>query len=162
MNPSSDTVQKTEPVTFATFTIERVYAAKPSRVFAAFVDPASKRKWFAESEGMEVVAFELDFRVGGIEKSRFRFKTGANMGNDTVFQDIVQDRRIVSAYVMTMGEKRISASLATIELFVDGDGTKLVYTEQAAFFEGADGAKMREAGWTALLGNLTKHLDEKA
>lgn len=160
-----------DTVTFATFAIERTYAAKPSRVFAAFANPESKRKWFAEGSDHEVVSFELEFRVGGTEKSRFRFKGGPGgpgghggllMGNDTVFQDIVEGRRIVFAYVMTMGDKRISASLGTVELFAEGEGTKLLFTEQAAFFAGGDGAEMRKGGWTILFEKLAKHLGEAA
>jgi uncharacterized protein YndB with AHSA1/START domain len=155
-----------DTVTFATFSIERTYAAKPARVFAAFANPESKRKWFAEGSGQEVESFELDFRVGGMEKSRFRFKGGPGgpggilMGNDTVFQDIVEGRRVVFAYVMTMGDKRFSASLGTVELFAEGEGTKLLFTEQAAFFPGGDGVEMRKGGWTALFGKLAQHLAE--
>ena len=38
-----------------TFVIERSYAAQPERVFAAFADPAKKRRWFAEGEHHDVV-----------------------------------------------------------------------------------------------------------
>jgi uncharacterized protein YndB with AHSA1/START domain len=110
-----------------------------------------------------------DFRVGGRELSRFRFKRPANapagapsdgteIRNDTVYQDIVPDRRIVFAYTMTVGDHRMSASLGTVEISADGDGTLLRYTEQGAFFENSDGAQMREDGWRALLGSLEKEL----
>jgi uncharacterized protein YndB with AHSA1/START domain len=59
-------------VVHATFVIERTYDATPARVFKAFADPVAKRRWFVEGEGWEVDAFELDFRVGGFERSRFR------------------------------------------------------------------------------------------
>jgi uncharacterized protein YndB with AHSA1/START domain len=134
-------------------------------VFQAFEDQATKRRWFAEGEGWEVQDFTLDFRVGGRELARFRFKgqipghgDGAEIRNDTVYQDIVPDRRIVLAYTMTIGEKRISASLSTFEIVPSGDGARLIFTEQGAFFEGADGPDMREKGWRALLEALGKEL----
>jgi uncharacterized protein YndB with AHSA1/START domain len=34
-------------VVHATFVLERVYPASPSRVFNAFTDPKAKAKWFA-------------------------------------------------------------------------------------------------------------------
>jgi uncharacterized protein YndB with AHSA1/START domain len=145
-------------VTHGTFVIERTYPTPPERVFAAFSDPARKRRWFAGGEGGEVEEFQMDFRVGGIERRQFRAQKGPMAGvvftNQTTYQDIVPDRRIVLAYTMAAGDKCISASLSTFEFIPTGDGTKLVFTEQAAFFEGADGPQMREAGWRHLLDAL--------
>ena len=150
-------------VTHSTFVIERSYPTTPERVFAAFADPAKKRRWFREDSGLEVEEFEMDFRVGGIERSRFRSKEGtplkgAAVTNDTTYQDIVPNRRIVIAYTMTIGDQRISASLATFEFLPAKNGANLVFTEQAAFFEGADGPQMREEGWRKLLDQLAKEL----
>jgi uncharacterized protein YndB with AHSA1/START domain len=153
-------------VVHSTFAIERNYAASPARVFAAFANPATKRRWFAEGKGSEVDEFTIDFRVGGREQSRFRFtgsvdggpSAGTQIRNDTTYQDIVPDRRIVFAYTMTVGEKRISASLATVELAPSGKGTSLTFTEQAAFFEGGDGQERRDEGWRALLEKLDEEL----
>ena len=145
-------------VVHSTFSIERTYPSPPARVFAAFSDPVTKRRWFAEGEGWQVDEFSVDFRVGGREVARFRFKDGAPMGNDTVYLDIVPDRRIVLAYTMTVGETRISVSLATVELAPEGDGTRLIYTEQGAFFDGADRSAGREAGCRALLERLGEEL----
>ena len=59
-----------------TFVIERDYPAALSRVFEAFADPVTKRRWFAERVGFQIEEFETDFRVGGKERSRFRFRGG--------------------------------------------------------------------------------------
>jgi len=37
-------------------------------------------------------------------------------------------------------------------------GTDLIFTDQGAYFEGADGPKMREEGWSKLLDGLAKEL----
>jgi uncharacterized protein YndB with AHSA1/START domain len=140
-----------QSVTHATFAIERRLDAAPARVFAAFADPAAKRRWFVEGEGWEVDEFAADFRVGGYERSRFRFRGGPAISNDTVYLDIVPGRRIVIGYAMTVGGTRISASLATVQLEPDGAGTRLTYTEQAAFLDGRDQAADREAGCRMLL-----------
>jgi uncharacterized protein YndB with AHSA1/START domain len=149
-------------VVHSTFAIERVYTAPPARVFAAFANEATKRRWFAEGSGSEVDEFSVDFRVGGRENTRFRFTggppgappAGTRMGNDTVYLDIVPNQRIVFAYAMTVGEHRMSASLATVELSPSGGGTRLIFTEQAAFFDRSDGPQLREQGWRALLQKL--------
>jgi uncharacterized protein YndB with AHSA1/START domain len=152
-------------VVHSTFVIERSYSATPARIFAAFADPVKKRRWFAEGEGFEVDKFEMDFRVGGMERARFRFKPGTPIeqgtagANDTYYLDIVPNHRIVVAYTMTVGDKRISASLATTEIFPAGQASKVIYTEQAAFFAGADGPKVREAGWQHLLDRLVAEVN---
>ena len=148
---------KERSVTHATFTIERSYPSAPQRVFAAFSDPAKKRRWFAEGEEFEVNSFTMDFRVGGTERSSFRVQ-GMDCVNDTVYLDIVPDRRIVIAYTMTLGGKRISSSQATMELLPAEKGTDLIFTEQGAFFEGADGPQMRQEGWTKLLESLAREV----
>jgi uncharacterized protein YndB with AHSA1/START domain len=147
-------------VTHSTFTIERHYPAAPGRVFAAFADPAKKQRWFAEGEARNLESFEMDFRVGGNEKAVYRFKEGSPFPgvlliNHTNYQDIVPDRRVVMAYTMTIGDHRMSASLATVEFLPAGDGTDLVFTEQGAYFEGSDGVDRRRQGWTVIL----QHLD---
>ena len=159
-------------IAHGSFTIERVYKATPAQIFAAFAKPETKRRWFAEGKGWEVDEFASDFRVGGRERSRFRFvqgpgtpegapPSGTPMGNETVYLDIVPERRIVFAYTMSMAEKPFSASLATIELTPKDGGTELVLTEQGAFFEGSDGPALREQGWRGLLVQLEQELAGK-
>jgi len=146
-----------------TFVIERSYAATPERVFAALADPVKKRRWFADGDGHHVESFEMDFRVGGSERSRYRFKEGtpfpgAELVSDGIFQDIVTNRRVVMAATMAIAGNRISAALATIELLPTDQGTDMIFTHQAAFFEGSDGPDRREGGWRKLLERLEKEV----
>ncbi len=154
----------TQPTTtHGTFVIERTYPTSPERVFAAFSDPAKKRRWFADTDEATAELHQMDFRVGGTERTKRRMGEdtpfpGTPLTNDTVYQDIVDQRRIVFAYTMSVGDQRISASLATIEIFPTAKGTKLTFTEQGAYFENSDGAKGREHGWGVLLDKLDAEL----
>jgi uncharacterized protein YndB with AHSA1/START domain len=146
-----------------TFVIERGFPKPPERVFAAFAKPSKKRRWFAEGENHEVEEFAMEFRIGGAERVRSRFKTGSpfpgvTLTSDGIFQDIQPNSRIVTASRMSLGDRPISASLVTIELLPADQGTMLICTHQAAFFEGADGPQMREGGWRRLLDRLTSEL----
>jgi len=153
-----------QSVIHSTFVIERSYPKPPEVVFSAFADAAKKRRWFAEGHSHAVEEFEMDFRVGGTERARYRFKEGSPfpgvaLTNEGSYQDIVPNRCIVNASTMTLGDKRISSSLVTFEFLRTDKGTDLICTHQGAFFEGADGPQMREAGWRKLLENLAKDLE---
>jgi uncharacterized protein YndB with AHSA1/START domain len=141
-------------VTHATFVIERTYAATPARVFAAFASRAAKASWFQGPAEWGPSDHELDFEVGGRERVRGGPKGGPVHSFEARFQDIVPDQRIISSYDMHLDDKRISVSLATVELEPAGAGTRLIYTEQGAFLDGYDDAGSREHGTRALLDNL--------
>jgi uncharacterized protein YndB with AHSA1/START domain len=152
-----------QSVIHSTFVIERSYSTSPERVFAAFADPAKKRRWFAEGEHHEIEEFTMDFRVGGNERTRCILKAGPIQGQvltgNGTYLDIVPNRRVVTASTMALGDQRISASLATFELLSTEKGTDLVFTHQGAFFEGADGPQMREGGWKKIFDRLAKEFD---
>ncbi len=146
-------------VTHATFVIERVYDASPARVFAAFSDPAARDRWFVKSDGWPIAEYTFDFRVGGHESGRFSPDGTMMVYNETIYQDIVPDNRMVFAYTMMIGDKRISASLATVELKPEGKKTRLFYTEQGAFLDGLDQVADREKGCRDLYEQLAVELE---
>lgn len=146
-----------------TFVINRSYPHAPERVFKAFADAAQKRRWYAEGNSHDVEEFQLDFRCGGSERIRYRIKKGSPVeglvvSNSGTFQDIVPNRRVVTAYAMSFGDQRISATLVTVELVPTDRGTDLICTHQGAFFEGSDGPQIRQLGWKNLFEKLDKEL----
>jgi uncharacterized protein YndB with AHSA1/START domain len=150
-------------VIHSTFVIERTYPATPERVFAAFSDPVKKRRWFAEGANHTVDEFEMDFRVGGIERAKSHFNEGSlfpgkALISDGVYHDIVPNRRIVMSSAMTFGDYRMSVSLLTVEFLPADSGAQIVFTHQGAFFEGSDGPDRREAGWRKIAESLAAEL----
>ena len=151
-------------VVHTSYTIERVYSATPAQAFAAWATPDVKRQWFVDSDSAEWQSLDygLDFRVGGREHGRFRFGgEGPVHGNETVYLDIVPDARIIFAYTMSMDERRTSASVVTVELKPEGQGTRLIFTEQGAFLDGLDSAESRQKGWGGLLDALGAFLQKQ-
>jgi uncharacterized protein YndB with AHSA1/START domain len=138
----------------ATFVIERSYDASPAQVFAAFATPGAKTRWFATPEDWKAGRYELDFRVGGLERSVGGAPGGPVYTFEARYQDIVPNQRIVCAYDMLQDDKRISVSLVTIELTSAGAATLLTFTEQAVFLDGLDNPAVREEGTRSLLDTL--------
>jgi uncharacterized protein YndB with AHSA1/START domain len=145
-------------VEHATFVVERRYEASPARAFAAWADPEAKARWYVDSDAR----LEVDFRVGGRERSRGIAPDGRAYRYEAVFQDIVPDQRIVYTYDMLIEETRISVSLATVEFTSEGDGdTRLVFTEQGAFLDGHESPARRAEGMGGLLDALGEELQSE-
>jgi uncharacterized protein YndB with AHSA1/START domain len=144
--------------THGTFVIERVYDAAPARVFKAWADPAAKARWFVGPATWQFIERSIDFKVGGKERLSGRHGTGTVSTFDAYYHDIVPDQRIAYSYDMHLDERHISVSLATVELKAAGAGTRLVFTEQAAFLDGYDDGGGRERGTSMLLDQLGAEL----
>jgi uncharacterized protein YndB with AHSA1/START domain len=145
-------------VTHSSFTIERRYDCTPRQAFSAFGDPDLKRRWFANPGNWPDAVYELDFRVGGSEISSGGWPGGTYRAFRSRFHDIVEDERIVFAYDLLHDDRLISVSLTTIELEPDGDGTRLLFTEQGAFFDDPAAPAAREHGTGKLLDALERFL----
>jgi uncharacterized protein YndB with AHSA1/START domain len=141
---------------FGAFTVERRYDARPERVFAAFADREIKQRWMGCDHVAAPVIERLDFVVGGREVSRGPADDGEHLFEGT-YLDIVPDRRFVFAFVMHVGGRKLSASLGTVEVLPDGDGTRLIFNEQGVYF-GEDGWAEREEGTAQGLNQLADWL----
>lgn len=148
----------------STFVVERSFPKPPDKVFDAFADPAKKRRWFAEGRAHDIVAFEMDFCVDGVERFTYRFREGTPfpgvvVDNRNRFQDIAPNRRIVISQAMDFANRRVSATLVTIELVSTEKGTDLICTHQGVFFEGSGGPELRQQGWITLFERLARELE---
>ena len=79
---------------------------------------------------------------------------------DAVYHDVIANDRLVYSYTMHLDDKKISVSLATIQLRSENAGTALTVTEQGAFLDGYDDAGSREQGTGHLLDALGESLRE--
>lgn len=144
-----------------TIRLERTFKASPTRVFAAWAEPKARAKW--DVPGRWVIAEQtFDFREGGRGLKRFGPKGDPRLVADTLYLDIVPQRRIVFSYSMTSRSTPISVSLTTSEISAapsSGDkGTHLLLTEQIAFLDGNDNAANREEGLASMLDKIGETL----
>ncbi|WP_428426605.1 SRPBCC family protein [Pararhizobium sp.] len=143
----------------STIVLERTYAAAPPRVFAAWSDPDALLRWGSPGEGWDVAYERFDFRTGGSDVSRFGPKGGPVFINETTYQDIVPNVRIISAGNMTSEGKRLFAGLLTVEFIAASHGCRVILTEQGVFLDGHDRPENHEAGWDQMLDNLGTELN---
>jgi uncharacterized protein YndB with AHSA1/START domain len=144
-----------------TFVLERTYPAAPERVFAAWASQAAKAQWFGgEHDGAH--EHTLDFRVGGTEHLSGTIVNGPSYNYDAVYQDIVENERVIWSYDMHLDGRRISVSVATLEIAGVAGGAKLVLTEQGAFLDGLDTNAQREEGTAEMLDKLGEALAANA
>jgi len=148
-----------ESVVHATFSIERTFHASAAQVFQALSDPVAKAKWFTGGDGYTELERSMDVRPGGRERLQGRWANGLVTTFDAVYFDVVPDRRLVYVYEMHLDERKISVSLATMELEKSDAGTRLTVTEQGAFLDGYEDAGLREKGTGSLLDRLSASLE---
>ncbi len=156
---ATQTLERT--VAHGVFTIERTYpSVNPQRVFDAFATEAGKDAWFSgPDDRWDIVERKFDFRVGGHESLKGRWKTGMVTHFQATYWDIVPGARIVYAYSMHLDDRMISVSLATFEFKAAGAGAKLIMTEQGAFLDGYDDSGSRERGSREIVEKLSRYLE---
>ena len=140
------------------FTIGRVFATTPERLYQAFTDAEAKAKWFQGPEGWRLLERAMDVRVGGRERAKGQFPHGLTTTFDAVYLDVVANERLIYAYEMRLDGVKISASLATLSFAPDPMGARLTLTEQGAFLDGYDDAGSRENGTRGLLDAVERSL----
>lgn len=142
-------------VAHATFSLERRYDAPPSRVFAAWADPAAKARWFAGPQATH----SMEFRVGGRERvMRPGGDAQPELAFESVYQEIVEGERIVYSSTLSSGGTLATVSLTTVEIAPLGAGTQLLLTEQGAFLDGQEQPSWREQGTSDWLAGLEREM----
>jgi uncharacterized protein YndB with AHSA1/START domain len=142
----------------STIVLERTYEATPARVFAAWSDPKALQTWGSPGEGWEQTLEKFEFTEGGGALSKFWPIGGPVYVNQTRYEDIVPNERIVSSGQMTEGDKRLFVGLLTVEFHAAGQDCRMIMTEQGVFLDGHDVPENHEAGWGQMLDQLGRYL----
>jgi uncharacterized protein YndB with AHSA1/START domain len=136
------------------FSTVRHFPCKRTEVWAAWSIREKKAAWLRNPE------LELDFRVGGRERSEFSDGDDRHV-NETRFFEIAHFQRIVLAYSMAKNGRVHSVSLATITFDDEDGGTRFTYNEQMCILPPSDGVEGRRHGWSVLLDMLGAYLSGK-
>ena len=130
------------------FTLNRVWAAPPARVFSAWSDPHLKAQWFSgPKDRWTAVQRSVDFRVGGMEVHAGRFNdSGMTTLYEARFHLIEPDRRLVYVYDLHLSGSYHSVTLSSLLLEPEAGRTRVSYTEQIVFLDGRDGTASRQHG----------------
>lgn len=144
-------------VRHATIVKEQPLPVVAARAFLAWSSPEERRLWDVPGDGWIIADFEMEFRVGGREYSRFGPPERADNIASGWFLDIVEGERIVSAGTMHKGETRVSSTLCTVEFWAEGAGSRVRVTDQSAFY-GPETEADRRSGWGEILSHLHSYL----
>jgi len=148
-----------QTVTFDGFQIERTVAASPAEAFRAYTDPAAKAVWFDGDGAWTLFERSLDFRPGGTEVSVSALDDGDRYGYFARFHDIAPGERIVLSYDMEVNGERLSTSLVVVEFQAAPGGTKVIYSETAAFMKDKDTVESRQDGCAWILDQFAQYVE---
>lgn len=135
-------------------TLVRMIAARPSIVFEALTTPEGIAHWWGPDAGPVLLA-EIDLRVGGRFRVRFRTVDGSEHESSGEYIEVIRPERLVMSWRWQGGEDP-GESLVEIDLRVVTQGTELTFTHSRLHDE--DARRSHEEGWNGALDKLQRHL----
>ena len=137
-------------------TIVRRIAARPSIVFAAITTAEGVATWWGPDD-VPVVHAEMDPRVGGAYRVRFRTLDGREHEACGEFLEVVPSRRVVMSWRFERGgepDEDGRTSRIAFELAATADGTELTFTHAGLATD--ESQKSHARGWTGALDKLVR------
>ena len=144
-----------KPLETPSLTLKRRLNAPPAKVYAAWTDAKKLVHWFGPAETIDgSVIADLNVRVGGSFRIRFRTEDGEQHEVGGVYREVTPNERLVFSWAWHSTPER--ESLVTVALKPDGDATWLTLTHEQFFDQAArDG---HERGWTGTLEKLERYV----
>jgi uncharacterized protein YndB with AHSA1/START domain len=142
-------------------TLVRRIAARPSIVFEALTTAEGVSAWWGPDD-LPVIVAEVDARVGGAYRVRFRTVDGKEHESSGEFLEVVPSRRIVMSWRWTFGgeaEESGRTSRLELDLVPIPEGTELTLTHADLQSEASE--KSHAWGWGGALDKLVRHLEKR-
>jgi uncharacterized protein YndB with AHSA1/START domain len=134
-------------------TLVRRIAARPSIVFDALTTPDGVAFWWGPDAGPVLLA-EIDLRVGGRFRVRFRMLDGTEHESSGEYLEVVKPKRLSMSWRWVGGEDP-GESLVAIDLRPIAEGTELTFTHSRLHDE--ETRRSHEQGWNRALAKLERH-----
>ena len=145
---------KTVPET--TLQISRVYQATREKLFRAWTNPETLKKWWGP-EGCTPSRVELDLRVGGLYRiGTCKTEAGEEIFVNGEFREITPPERLVFTWNWEPPGMEIEQTLVTVEFRNHSKGTELTLTHER--FPDEKTRDMHGFGWNSGFDCLEKFL----
>ncbi len=138
----------------AALEITRHIKAPPTRVYAAWTDPAQLKQWFAPAEVI-TDGFAADVRIGGKYRWDLTNSDGEKMSAFGEYRELQPGKKIVFTWQWDDDEAwENQVSVVTITLNERAGGTDLVFRHEQLPSEASRDRHTR--GWNSILDELEK------
>jgi len=139
-------------------TLIRQFAAPLEAVFEAISTPAGITAWWGPDAG-PVLHAEMDLRVGGLYRARFRMLDGTEHECNGRFLEVSPPDRLVMTWRWAGGREAEGESRVQISLRASEGGTELTFTHSLLPDDEKTAAGHKD-GWTGSLEKLQRHLSK--
>lgn len=137
---------------------ERIVAATPEEVFAAWSDPAGLRVWMCPGADMTAATVELDFRVGG--RFRIVMHGARDYAHHGEYLEIDPPRRLVFTWISEWLAPAIAATRVSVTIAPAGrDASRLTLVHEE--IPDGDAYQGHPDGWATILAKLAVHLESR-
>ena len=143
-------------------TLVRRIGARPAIVFAALSTSEGVAHWWGPDAGPVLIA-DVDARVGGCFRVRFRNLDGIEHEARGEYLEVVDSKRLVMTWQWTVGgvpDERNQTSRVAIDLRPIDGGTELTFTHQQLQTE--ESRDSHKWGWSGALDKLERHLSAES
>lgn len=138
--------------------LTRVFDAPRSLVFKAWTEPERIKQWWGP-RGAVTLSCEMDFRPGGLWRTRSKAPNGNEYGSRSVFREIVEPERLVFTYAWEDAEWNPKHETLVTITFVEQNG-KTVLTFHQGIFDSVASRDAHEEGWRGFFDLLSNYLPQ--
>lgn len=131
--------------------VTRRFSASPERVFDAWLDPATARRFLFATETGEMVRVEIDAREGG-RYSIVERRDGEDVEHTGEYLEIDRPRRLVFTLQVPLYSEEVDR--VTLELAPADGGCELTLLAEVS----PEWADQTEEGWSMILDTLERVL----